>query len=52
MFSHRGAYSNFKNLLERRGLLPRWYEYETAAQEKALREWCADQRIQISVPGT
>ena len=26
IFSHRGAYSNFKNLLERRRLLPRWYE--------------------------
>jgi ribosomal protein S18 acetylase RimI-like enzyme len=52
MFSRRGAYSNFKNLLERRGFLPRWYEYETAAQEKALREWCADQGIEIGVPGT
>ena len=47
MFSRRGAYANFKNLLERRRLLERWYEYEAAADEKALREWCADQGIQI-----
>jgi hypothetical protein len=47
MFSRRGAYSNFKNLLERRGLLARWYEYEATAQEKAVREWCADQGIEI-----
>ena len=47
MFSRRGAYANFKNLLERRKLLERWDEYETAADEKALREWCADQGIQI-----
>ena len=51
MFSRRGAYSTFKNLLERRGLLPRWYEYETAAQEKALREWCTGQGIEIAAPG-
>ena len=52
MFSRRGAYSNFKNLLERRGLLPRWYEYEATAQEKAMREWCADPGIEIGVTGT
>jgi hypothetical protein len=49
MFSRRGAYSNFKNLLERRGLLPQWYEYEATAQEKSLREWCADQGIEVGV---
>jgi len=52
MFSRRGAYSNFKNLLERRGLLQRWYEYEAAAEDKALREWCADQGIEIAQSAT
>jgi hypothetical protein len=52
MFSRSGAYSNFKNLLERRGLLPQWYEYEATAQEKALREWCADKRLEIGISGT
>ena len=52
MFSRRGAYANFKNLLERRRLLQRWYEYEAAADEKALREWCADQGIEITNSAT
>ena len=52
MFSRRGAYSNFKNLLERRRLLERWYEYEAAAEDKALREWCADQGIEIANSAT
>ena len=41
-----------KDRIERRGLLPRWYEYRAAAEEKALREWCADQGIEVDVAGT
>ena len=52
MFSRRGAYANFKSLLERRRLLQRWYEYEAAADENALREWCADQGIDITNSAT
>lgn len=52
MFSRRGAYSNFKNFLERRGLLQRWYEFEAAADEKALREWCGDQGIELANSAT
>ena len=41
IFSHRGAYAQFKNLLEvLRGLLDRWYEYEAAAEKGALLKWC------------
>ena len=41
-FHHEGAYARFKNLLDRRGLLPRWYAYETERTEAVLREWCRD----------
>jgi hypothetical protein len=32
--------SRFKGLLERKGLLEKWFQYEQDAQTKALREWC------------
>lgn len=44
---HSGAYARFKDLLENRGMLQRWYEYEAMHQEEALRKWCDDIGIQI-----
>ncbi|MBA3614148.1 MAG: hypothetical protein H0W49_14810, partial [Nitrospirales bacterium] len=40
MFDRKGAYSKYKALLEQKGMLERWYEFESKEQEKALREWC------------
>ncbi len=40
IFSRRGAYARFKDLLEYRDLLQQWYEYEEQASDQALREWC------------
>ena len=47
MFSHRGAYARFKGLLEERGMLNQWYEYEAAAQKAALLQWCEANGIEI-----
>ena len=47
IFSHRGAFARFKDLLEYRDMLPQWYAYEEAACERALREWCEDQQIEV-----
>lgn len=41
-FRMRGAYSRFKSLLEHVGELDAWHQYEQAAREAALREWCSD----------
>ena len=46
IFRRKGAYSRFKTLLERKGLLDKWYEYETQAQDTALRAWCAENSIE------
>jgi hypothetical protein len=46
-FRHRGAYSRFKDLLERKGMLEDWYEYETQAVEEALRTWSAENGLQL-----
>ncbi|RMG33328.1 MAG: hypothetical protein D6720_11665 [Gammaproteobacteria bacterium] len=47
IFRRRGAYGRFKALLERKGMLEKWYEFENEAQEKALREWCEESGIAI-----
>lgn len=47
MFSRRGAYASFKHLLTQRRALERWYEFEQKATERALREWCALNSIEL-----
>lgn len=47
IFRRRGAYARFKNLLEHRGMLQQWYEYEEKSRKEALRQWCHDQGIEI-----
>jgi hypothetical protein len=46
-FRKKGAYSRFKDLPASEGLLERWYAFEAAEQEAALREWCAENDIAI-----
>jgi hypothetical protein len=47
-FSKRGAYARFKDLLVRKGALKEWYDFESKAQETALREWCEENSIEIT----
>lgn len=39
IFSRKGAYRRFEDFLARIHALERWYEFENAETEKALREW-------------
>ena len=48
IFSRRGAYARYKELLVRRGALERWYDFSNKAEEAALREWCAENGIETS----
>lgn len=48
IFRKRGAYARCKEFLESKGLLQSWYDYENTAQEKALREWCHDNGIEVT----
>ena len=41
-FRKRGAFSKFKSLLASSGQLDAWHEYQEAATESALREWCEE----------
>ncbi|MQX75916.1 hypothetical protein [Sinorhizobium medicae] len=47
IFSKRGAYARFKDLLQRRGALDQWYDFEANAQETALRMWCNLNSIEV-----
>jgi hypothetical protein len=47
IFQRRGAYSGFKSLLERRGKLGEWYEFESENQREALRGWCVANGIDV-----
>ena len=46
-FLKRGAYSRFKDLLERRDMLEHWHKYEAEAVEAAMRTWAKENRLQI-----
>lgn len=47
IFHRRGAYRRYKDLLERCGLLERWYAYEEEAMASALRDWCAYSQVEV-----
>ena len=47
MFSHRGAYSHFKRLLEKKNRLEKWYEFENEKNREALLEWCRENKIDV-----
>lgn len=48
IFRQRGAYGRFKELLERKGLLAAWYDFQAKATERALREWAAEEGLSIA----
>ncbi|EIC21667.1 hypothetical protein [Thiorhodovibrio frisius] len=47
IFSHKGAYSRYKALLEEEGLLEKWFDFENETQQRALKEWCKEHNIDI-----
>ena len=46
-FRRKGAYARFKGLLESKGALERWYKYEGESIDKAMRDWCVENGIQV-----
>jgi hypothetical protein len=44
----RGGYRKFRALVERRRVLDLWYKFEEEATHKALRAWCAENRIELT----
>jgi hypothetical protein len=50
-FRRRGAYARFKELLAAEGRLEEWYAFEAKSTERALREWCKANEIQLAENG-
>ncbi len=48
IFRKRGAYSRFKSLLESKGLLQSWFDFESQREEQELRQWCRENEINLS----
>jgi hypothetical protein len=48
IFRKKGAYGRFKHLLASKNALQQWYEFEAAAEERALRAWCELHSIEIA----
>ena len=48
IFSAKGAYAKFKDLMDRNGVLDQWYNFEAKAEEEALRMWCSLNSIELS----
>jgi hypothetical protein len=48
IFRKSGAYGRFKDLLERKGLLQAWYDFEAKSTELALRKWATEEDISIA----
>lgn len=46
-FRRRGAFGRFKDLLQRRGRLASWYEFEKRETDEALLAWCAEHQIEL-----
>lgn len=47
IFRRKGAYGRFKDLLSREGRLEEWYAFEAEATDRALREWCRENGIDV-----
>jgi hypothetical protein len=47
IFGRRGAYGQYKSLLEGVGLLDDWHAYEAEAVEVSLREWARENGINL-----
>ena len=48
IFSRKGAYGRYKELLESKNQLEAWYEFEQQAVAKALRDWCKEKDIALA----
>jgi hypothetical protein len=48
IFRHRGAYGRFKDLLDSKGLLDAWHNFENERETEVLRLWCEKNEIELS----
>jgi hypothetical protein len=47
-FSHKGAYSRYKDFLEGINMLDKWYEFEARKTKAALLNWCEKKGLKFN----
>jgi len=47
LFRKRGAYRRFKELLQTKGILEKWFAFEANASNLALQDWCKENNIEF-----
>ena len=47
IFSRRGAYAKFNDLLDYGRMRQQWFDYRDKAEMEAVRAWCAENSIEI-----
>lgn len=47
IFRRRGAYSRYKDLLESKGMIEDWFQFEEKRTSVALKEWCKENKIDL-----
>nr|VFK15689.1 MAG: Uncharacterised protein family (UPF0158) [Candidatus Kentron sp. LPFa] len=48
IFRKQGAYSRYKDLLDSKGILQKWYDFENQREQLALLAWCEENKIDVS----
>ncbi len=48
IFRRRGAYSRYKDLLDDKGVLEKWYDFENQQEQAALLQWCEENNIDLT----
>lgn len=47
IFRRKRAYSNFKDFLDSKNILDKWYDFESSKEQEALESWCRENDIKI-----
>jgi Uncharacterised protein family (UPF0158) len=47
IFSRRGAYARFNDLLDRRSMRQQWFDYRDKTEIEAVRAWCTENSIEV-----
>ena len=50
IFSRRGAYARYKNLLAKHKLLEKWFDFEADSMKQAILAWCGENGLELE-PG-
>jgi hypothetical protein len=46
-FRSRGAYSSYKDLLDKKGHLDKWHKFEDQRRRNALKQWRLENNIEL-----